>query len=265
MAQLLDPQARRPKAAACCTACRDRRKGFCCAIGEAARDRLSSQSRTVTLEPGHILIDGENLAAAVWIVQSGVLRIQRFGAAGRRQIVGLFLPGEVVEKDFPDTAGCTVEAATPVGLRRIDRRDFSASLDRMPSLRRTVTRQRLDRLERTRWLICALGALRPEERICAFLALMTRFLPVQPLDDGGVILWNAVPRADIADLLATSAETYSRVTHRLQDAGVLVIEDAEHFRILDLPALAGMGCLDGAPLAGSFTPRSTAGSASALS
>ena len=261
-------------AAARCQPCESRRRGLCRGMGRAAHADLFQQSRTVSLPPGYRLIDEDGPAAAVWIVQAGVLRVQRFGPEGRRQIVGLFLPGEVAEKIFPDSAGCTVEAATPVELCRIDRRDFAACMDRSPALRRAMTQQRLDRLERMRWLIWVLGALRPEERICAFLAFATRVLPVQPQPGGALVLCNAVPRADLADLLATSAETYSRVSHRLQDAGILKIETPERFRILDLPALARIGGLGGAvpePGPGSgpgpggrISPRSGGGSAPAL-
>ncbi|MFP1645459.1 Crp/Fnr family transcriptional regulator [Pontitalea aquivivens] len=257
----LVPIARDLHGACRCQPCPSRRTGVCGAMGQGAFAILGPLARLIALPRDHMLIGEDTPAAAVWIVRRGVLRVQRYGADGRRQIMGLFLPGEVTEKLLTDRAGTCVETATAVELCRLDRRAFAEVLAREPGLRRALTQQRLARLGRMRWMIWALGALRPDERICAFLALATRFLPVQPLPDGTLALTVSLPRSDIADLLGTSAETYSRVTHRLQDAGVIDILDPEHFRIHALDALIRKGCAEQAFRTLPFPDRGGAGTA----
>jgi len=95
------------------------------------------------------------------------------------------------------------------------------------------------------WLTWSLGALSPEERFCAFLALSTRFMPYQAQPDGSAIVSMQMPRIDIADLLGTTVETICRINRKLAKAGIIEIKDPSHFRIPDLRRLTSLGQIDG--------------------
>lgn len=190
------------------------------------------------------VITGGDRHHDVWLIRSGVLRLQHHAYNGRRQILSLFYPGEVVGfvEGFRD--GVTVETATPSGLCRIDRRSFQSLVNQSAELRAELIRQKKDQLDRLHWLTWSLGALGPEERLCAFLALSSKFMPYQSLPDGTGVLSVDLPRRDIADLLGTTVETISRVVRRLADAGVIEVRDPACFRLMDLPRLTALGQID---------------------
>ena len=187
------------------------------------------------------VISGDLRRHDVWFIRSGILRLQRHAYDGRRQILSLFFPGEIIGFEAENREGVTVETATQSGLCRIDRRKFDRMVDENASLREELFRQKQDQLDRLYWLTWSLGALSPEERLCAFLALCTKFMPYQPLPDGTGILSVHLARRDIADLLGTTVESISRIVHKLSETGVIEIRDSAHFRILDLPKLIALG------------------------
>ncbi len=181
----------------------------------------------------------------VWLVRSGILRLQRHAYDGRRQILSLFFPGEIIGFDEDFREGVAIETATPANLCRIDRRWFDRMVQRNAQLRDELFRQKQDQLDRLHWLTWSLGALRPEERLAAFLAFSTKVMPYQTLPDGtGILSWD-LPRKDTADLLGTTPETISRIIHKLADTGMIEIRDPAHFRFLDLPGLIVKGKISG--------------------
>lgn len=205
---------------------------------------IGSSVQQIELPSDRSVLAESSRSESVWIVRSGFLRVQRFGYDGRRQILCLILPGEVVGYGLQLRDGLSVETATDCKLCRIDKRMFDHLMETDPDTRRAMYLQQMDQLDRLRWLTWAIGALKPRERLCAFLALSTRVMPYQPMPDGSGILSMQISRSDIADLLGTSVESISRITHRLHDAGVLVIRDPEHFQIVDLDGIVGLGRIE---------------------
>jgi CRP/FNR family transcriptional regulator len=165
------------------------------------------------------------------------------GADGRRQILALLHPGELIGGDLIGGAGYSLEACSVAEVCNLDRRRFEALLARDAGLRRAVLRSRMDELEEIRWLTWCLGALRLEERVCAFLLYATKVMPFEAGPEGDGILALDLPRADIVDLIGTTIESFSRITHRLHERGVIEILDPAHFRIPDLGALVEAGGL----------------------
>ena len=177
----------------------------------------------------------------VWFIRSGLLRLQRYCYDGRRQILSLYLPGDVIGYENDWREGVSVETVTQTGLCRIDRRKFDAVLRTNRTLRDDFYRQSQDQLDRLHWLTWSLGTLRPDERLSAFLALSSTFMPYQTLPDGTGVLSMLLPRKDLADLLATTVESISRITHKMAESGLIDIRDPAHFRLLDLQKLVRLG------------------------
>jgi CRP-like cAMP-binding protein len=194
--------------------------------------------------PDSEVMAGGERSNDVWLIRSGILRLQRHAYDGHRQILSLFFPGEIIGFEGEFREGVSVETATQSGLCRIDRRRFEAMLDQNDTLRADLFRQKQDQLDRLYWLTWSLGALSPEERLCAFLARASKIMPYQPLPDGTGILSMQLPRKDIADLLGTTVETISRTVHKLADSGVIEIRDPAHFRFLDMPKLIAIGQIE---------------------
>jgi CRP-like cAMP-binding protein len=223
---------------------RDRSSSTGCALPLGIPMTCGDLRHREDLPPDTEVISGGEADHDIWLVRSGILRLQRYSVDGRRQILSLFLPGEIVGYDNRLRDGVSVETVIPSGLCRLDRRKFDTLFASNRVLRTDLLRQQQDQLDRLRWLTWSIGALNPEERLSAFLALSSRFMPYDPLPDGTGILSMQLPRADIADLLATTVETISRMTHRLSEAGLIRIIDPAHFRLLDLERLTSRGRIE---------------------
>jgi CRP-like cAMP-binding protein len=197
------------------------------------------------LAPDIEVIAGGAHTRDVWFVRTGILRLQRHSYDGRRQILSLFLPGEIVgfEEEFRD--GANIETAAHSRVCRIDSRRFGQMVDRNKALRTELFRQKQDQLDRLHWLTWSLGALAPDERLCAFLALSSTFMPFHPMPDGTGVLTVVLSRRDIADYLGTSIETISRIVHRLSETGLIEIIGPSQFRLLDVAGLVGLGQIEG--------------------
>lgn len=177
----------------------------------------------------------------VWLVRRGILRLQRHSYEGRRQILSLFLPGEIIGYDGQFREGMSVETVTDSTLFRIRRRRFDSMISTNRRLRADIFRQKRNQLDRLHWLTWSLGALGPNERLSALLALSSRFMPYEQLPDGSGVLSMQLPRRDIADLLATTVESVSRILRKLSEQGLVEIRDPAHFRLVDLQGLIALG------------------------
>jgi CRP/FNR family transcriptional regulator, anaerobic regulatory protein len=228
-----------------CAALRSTSGAMRCSLPLGIPMACGDARRRQDLAPDSEVISGSASGRDVWFVRAGILRLQRYSYDGRRQILSLYLPGEIVGYESQFREGVSVETVTESGLCRIDKRRFDSMLSKNRALRVDVLRQQQDQLDRLHWLTWSLGALGPEERISAFLALSCRFMPYQALPDGTGVLSMLLPRVDIADLLATTVETISRITHKLSETGLIEIRDPSHFRILDLRKLASLGQIEG--------------------
>lgn len=175
----------------------------------------------------------------VWFIRSGILRLQRHAYDGRRQILSLFLPGEIVGFEGGLRAGVSVETATASGLCRLNRRIFTRMVDQDADLRAALTRQKQDQRDRLHWLTWSLGALSAEERLCALLALSGRLMPHEPS------LLMRLPRQDIADLLGTTVESINLILQKLTDSGVIQTTAPALIRVRDWERLIEIGRIGG--------------------
>lgn len=228
-----------------CEKCPVRRVGLCGMIDDTAREGLSRIGNLQDYPANQFICDTEICSGLTAIVISGYLRMQHNGIDGRRQILSLLTPGDIVDRPSDCCRSYSIEAATDARVCWFDLHLFSQMLDTDPAIRRAVYIVQSAKLGQLHWLTWSLGALNAEERLCAFLAMATRYMPFAPLPGGGHVLNVDLPRPDIADLLGTTVESISRITKHLDRIGAIRMRNAWQFEIPDLARLVQMGCLDG--------------------
>lgn len=217
-------------------------------LSQPLRSRMMALGRIVELPADHLLWEEDHSPGFVAVLLKGFLRMLRYSADGRRQIMVIVPPGELVGEGVETRTGYLLEAATPVQVLRLERGAFARLMEEAPDLGRSIYRQcvsRLDRLQRMTW---SLGLQSPEERLCTFLADACHVMPFEPRGAGGVLTME-LPRADIADYLGTTRETISRLTHKLKAAGLIVIRDPRTFDIPDTDRLMRAGACPSARIA----------------
>lgn len=155
-------------------------------------------------------------------VESGLVAVSTVLEDGRRQLLCLSTPGEIVcpicEPDI------WIEALAPTRLCVVDCPDealFALAHDRLKQANRQLV---------------TLGRYDGVERVAAFLAEMAHRLGAVDAG-GGAALHLPMSREDIADYLGLNAETVSRILTRLRKAGLVRFSTPVDCRIPDLAAL----------------------------
>lgn len=181
----------------------------------------------------------------VGLVRSGLVRIVRHSAEGKRSVLMMARPGDII--GFGQMCrGYGASAVTAGRLLRIDRGEFEGIVESSASLRVALRRQHIRWLDHARRMVWIIGSLRPDERLRAFLLIATTMMPSSTLPDGTRLLTIEYPRRDIADKLATTPETICRLLHRFEAEGLIALQGPKHIRLIDVEGLArGLSGLPG--------------------
>jgi len=174
-------------------------------------------------------------ADAVWSLVSGSVLLSKLLHDGRRQVVGIAVPGDFLGLPMQSTNGFTATTLTSASLSRFDRVRFTDLLNRAPGLMRQVFENFSHELALAQDHMLLLGRRSAEEKVAAFLlSLRDRWAPMQGLT-ARVDL--PMTRQDIGDYLGLTLETVSRTMTKLAQRKIIaVIPDG--VRILDADRLA---------------------------
>ncbi|MEA2904388.1 MAG: family transcriptional regulator, nitrogen fixation regulation protein [Alphaproteobacteria bacterium] len=173
----------------------------------------------------------EAQAAEHWyFVISGVVRRCVLRADGRRQIVGLLLPGDFFGFTAGDEYDYTAEAvADGTVLASYPRRRVEALADSDPSLARELRQVTFEAMSRLQAQLLILGRITALEKVGSFILEMETRLS----HGRGDSIALPVSRYDIADYLAVSVETVSRSLTDLKQRGVIKLSGTRTVKIVD--------------------------------
>jgi CRP/FNR family transcriptional regulator len=177
------------------------------------------------------------LAGSVFNVTEGIVRLYKSLPDGRRQIVGVALPGDFLGLALQDRYGVTAEAVTNVAVCRFTRSAFLVFVDGEPHLLRRLHEFAGHELSLAQEQMLLLGRRAAEEKVAAFLLnLQSRYGRIGAMS---VTVPLPMSRQDIADYLGLTIETVSRTMTRLaRDKALVIVPDG--VRLLDKPRLEQM-------------------------
>lgn len=190
--------------------------------------------------PGEQIFRNGDTFRALFAVRSGMVKTSLVDAEGREQVLGFFLPGEVVGLDaiYPEHYPCNAVALETTLCCR-----FSFSAMSALATRLSMVQQHLFRLlskELGTALLLA-GDHSADERMAAFLVDLGDRYRARGLSGARFRL--SMTRADIANYLRLAAETVSRVLGRFRQQGLLAIE-GRNVELLDTERLRELaGCV----------------------
>ena len=222
---------------------RDTRKGvladdgdalhFCstCAFSAACLDSGYDKSRLRDLhvlvehvgpfrEGQHIFREGDQFDSIAGI-RAGTVKTYVTDLAGREQVLGFFLPGEVIglnaisQSKYP----CNAVALDTVLLCRFSFPKMATLAARMPGLQQQLFRLLSEDIGKASLLA---GDFAADERMAAFLVGLARRYAARGLSQTRLRL--PMARTDIANYLRLAAETVSRILRRFQDDGIVRVE-----------------------------------------
>ncbi len=208
----------------------------CVAAGYGKRDLYDLHclvEHTGPFEPGtHVFRTGDPFRA-IYAVRSGMVKTVMVDADGREQVLGFYLPGEVVGLNaiYPEQFPCDAVTLEPTEFCRFSFPAMSALAARVPSVQQHLFRMLSKELGTASLLA---GDHTADERMAAFLVDLGERYALRGMSDTKFRL--SMSRADIANYLRLAAETVSRVLGRFREQGLLRI-DGRHVEILDPGAL----------------------------
>ncbi|MCI1710305.1 MAG: helix-turn-helix domain-containing protein [Chiayiivirga sp.] len=186
-------------------------------------------------EGEHLFREGEPFTA-IAAVRAGSVKTYVIDSGGREQVLGFFLPGEVIglnaisQSRYP----CNAVALDTVVLCRFSFPMMATLATRMPGLQQQLFRLLSQDIGKAALLA---GDYSADERVAAFLCALSRRYAARGFSATRFHLTMA--RTDIANYLRLAAETVSRVLRRFQDEGLLKIERRE-VEVLDRVRLEGL-------------------------
>jgi CRP/FNR family transcriptional regulator len=206
---------------------------FCstCAFSAACLDSGYDKSRLRDLhvlvehvgpfrEGQHIFREGDQFDSIAGI-RAGTVKTYVTDLAGREQVLGFFLPGEVIglnaisQSRYP----CNAVALDTVLLCRFSFPKMAILATQMPGLQRQLFRLLSEDIGKASLLA---GDFAADERMAAFLIGLARRYAARGLSQTRLRL--PMTRTDIANYLRLAAETVSRILRRFQDDGIVRVE-----------------------------------------
>lgn len=203
------------------------------ALRNIPSDLEDSSDRRVSLQRGERLRAG---CLKLWRVIDGLVALGFLLPDGRRQIVCLSTPGDVVCPVSTQAVGdIWVEALTPSELEEIDLAAQQRNIGRDPDLTAALFGMVHQQVKCASAHLVTLGRLDGMERVCLFLADMA--WRVGQDTPGGRRVHLPLSREDIADYLGLNAETVSRIFSRVKKAKLAIFLSPTDYLVTDMAAL----------------------------
>lgn len=186
-------------------------------------------------EGEYIFREGDRFEA-IAAVRSGTVKTYVNDIEGREQVLGFFLPGEVIglsgisEARYPSNA----VALESVILCRFSFSSMAMLATRMPGVQQQLFRLLSQDINKAALLT---GNYSADERLAAFLISLSRRYAARGFSPNRFRL--TMTRTDVANYLRLASESVSRGLRRLQDVGLVRVERRE-IELIDRPALESL-------------------------
>jgi CRP-like cAMP-binding protein len=205
------------------------------ALSTAQLDRVVRRSALIGLDAGQLLFRQDEPARRFYFVRAGRVRLFRLSGNGDEKVIELIGPGQTFAEAllFMGTGRYPVCAAalTEARLVSIDAEDFAAMLRESPD---TCFALLGDLSRRLHALIAEIDSL----TLHSAQARVARWL-LRRSSGGEATIALDVSKSVLASRLSIQPETWSRVTRRLSDRGVIRVDGAR-VEILDRSLLASV-------------------------
>lgn len=174
--------------------------------------------------PGAAIFGVNEPFDAVFAVRGGAIKTYVVDDQGREQVLGFYLPGEVVGLNgvYPARYPCSAVALDTTTVCRFSFPAMATLATRIPGIQQQLFRLMSKDIGQASMLA---GDFTADERLAAFLVGMADRFAARGFSATRFRL--LMSRADIANYLRLATETVSRVLRRFQDDGLIAVERRE--------------------------------------
>lgn len=172
----------------------------------------------------------------VYSIVDGALTVEKGRSGGDAQIVGFLFQGDMFGVVHDERYTYSVHAIVPCELLALPRPAFERICDRYPSVQRAMLQMASNELAGAQDHLVILGRKSAIERVSSFLLMLSERnsrlgYPAE------MPIWLPMRRADIANYLGLTLETFSRVFTDLKRRGVIQAQSMRHVRVRDVDGL----------------------------
>ena len=210
-------------------------------VDDAIVAELEAASILRSLDPHTYLFDQYSEARGVYVLEDGVIMIERSSASGRRQILGFSYPGDFVGLTNNDFFEYSVQSLTQATVREFPIAAFTRFSDESSELKANINKIGGSVFSHALDQVFALGQKKAHERVC-YLLTEIRNRGIGP-DKNTVEL--PMTRQDIADYLGLTMETVSRAIRRLRVDGLIDIEGSQAVKLMRPDKVEELGSVTG--------------------
>jgi CRP/FNR family transcriptional regulator, anaerobic regulatory protein len=209
-------------------------------LTDAEIQRLDALVTYRNLGSGDYLFHQHTPARSVYVLEGGILMMERSSSTGRRQVMAFMQPGNFIGIPHNQHYDYTVSALKDSRVREIPLKPFVELQDQIPRLKDNVRGIGGNILAHTLDQVFALGQKKAHERVCFLL----KQLSDRAINPGTRSIDLVMTRQDIADYLGLTIETVSRAFGKLKREQVIDIYSAHTVEILNMDAVEEMALAD---------------------
>lgn len=213
-------------------------------MGRGAIEKLENiVKRTTALQKGEPLFRAGDKFRGIYAVRSGLVKVFATDDDGDEQIIGFFLPGEMLGLDAIETQvhACSAIALETSSYCSVPFLELSEICKEIPELQNQLFRIMSRELSEENQMLLTLGKKNSEEKVATFLLTISgRF---HQLGYSASEFKLTMSRQEIGNYLGITFETVSRVFGRLQRNGIIKV-NRKAIKITDMVALKNLvsGC-----------------------
>ena len=204
------------------------------------RDELelleSAINKTMKIKKRDYLFHRDDQQSAIYAVKSGAIKTSLSTPDGEEQILGFYLPGDLLGFDAfaHNRHTCDAQALDDTLVCELHMDSFQDLCGKLPSMRGQMLRQIGTEIEREHMLLLTLGQMRTEERLATFLSSLSERNRERGFSSSEFYL--PMARHDLANYLGMAVETLSRMFSRLQEDAIISVQH-RLIKILDMDKL----------------------------
>jgi CRP/FNR family transcriptional regulator len=212
--------------------CAIRNSTICKAVSPAELSDYAPLATEEVLSKGTVLAEEGFPADSIFIMREGIAISYRISHSGKRQIVHLLFPADVMGTIEPNHHLFSLQATTDIRVCRFDRKALENYFREHPAIEAELLLHIRRKIFGTQEHLVSLtrqSSLQAVASFIYFLQIRQRY-SVRP-DPGPV----RVPfsRADVCDFLSLTAETVSRCFSKLRTANIIRMNTPDEIVILD--------------------------------
>ena len=174
-------------------------------------------------QKGELIFKTGEQFKALYAVKSGSIKVSTVAVDGEEQVLGFYLPGELVGLDGIGIQKhvCNATALETTSLCEIPYEKIGDLCHQFRSLQSEIHSLMSKEISEDKALLLLLAKRNADERVVSFILSLSRRYRERGFSE---IEFNlSMPRQDIANYLGLATETISRILGKLQDEGLLSV------------------------------------------